>query len=384
LNNFQVRNTNKKRIINFLYKNDGASKQDIMNALGLSAPTVSLIMKDLAERGLVKKAGTLESSGGRKPAANSLVYDAKLSVGVAVTNNHLRFVAIDLSENVVCCRRIREPFRSDPVYYRALAGHIEAFIAESGLERNKLLGVGIAVPGIVNAKKNLLEYSPTMGVKYLPLNVMTGYIPYPVMVDNEANLADLTEIWRLDDVEDAIYLSVNKGVGGAVIIGNKLFYGLDGRCGEFGHMTIVKGGKTCSCGKKGCLEAYCSTRMLTEPGYEDIDNFFAALKTGDPDCQTKWQRYLDHLATGINNIYTIFNSNVIIGGEISEYLRESADLLRHKLVALSTFETKADYLHFSKFGDYASAIGAALLLVDEFLNAPSGGQFAGKSVENMK
>ena len=371
MNNYQVRNTNKKRIINYLYKNDGASKQDVMTALGLSAPTVTLIMKELAERGLVKKAGTLESSGGRKPAANSLVYDAKLSIGVAVTGNHLRLAAIDLSGSVIGRRRLREPFRSEAGYYKALAGHIEAFIAEVGLERDKLLGIGLAVPGIVNAKKNLLEYSPTLGVKYLPLNVVTGYIPYPVMVDNEANLADMTEIWRLDDMEDAVYLSVNKGVGGAVIVGNKLFYGLDGRSGEFGHMTIVEGGDTCSCGKKGCLEAYCSTRVLTEPDFDDIDDFFAAVKAGNRACIVKWRRYLDHLATGINNIYTIFNSNVIVGGEISGYLEQSADLLRQMLTTLCTFETRADYLHFSQYGDYASAIGAALLLVDNFLNAPA-------------
>lgn len=369
LNNLQVRSTNKKRIINYLYKNDGASKQDIIKALGLSAPTVSLIMKELADKGLVRKSGTLKSSGGRKPYSNSLVYDAKLSLGVEITNTSLRFVVIDLGANVLYSKKIREHFCNDDEYYQTLAQLIEGFINENNVDRNKLLGVSIAVPGIVNTKSNVLEYSPTLNVKNLPLNILTKYIPYPTMVDNEANLAGFTEIWKMDDIEDAVYLSINKGVGGAIIIGNKLYYGLQGRSGELGHMTIVKGGLTCSCGKEGCLEAYCSTRMLTEPNFNDIDDFFNALAMGNQYCRQKWEIYLDYLATGINNIFTIFDCNIIIGGEISRYLQKYYDALHKKLVELSPFETRFDYLHFSKYEDNASSIGAALILVDAFLNS---------------
>lgn len=368
MNNIQVRNTNKKKVVNFLYKNDGATKQDIISGLGLSAPTVSLIMKDLYSRGLVKKAGTLESSGGRKPTANSLVYDAKLSLGIEITNNHLRFVVIDLGANILYSKRIHERFCADESYFRSLAEHIDAFLDENGVEKEKLLGAGIAVPGIVNTQKNVLEYSPTLDVAHLPLDYITKYIPFPVIVDNEANLAGFSEIWDMEDVEDAVYLSINKGVGGAIIVGNKLFYGLDGRSGEFGHMTIVKDGLTCSCGKKGCFEAYCSTRMLTEPSFDDIDEFFSALAAQKTGCGEKWRTYLDYLAVGINDIYTIFNSNIIIGGEISRYIKEDSGVLKKRLITLSTFETRADYLHFSQFGSNASSIGAALIFVDSFLN----------------
>lgn len=357
---------NKKRIINYLYKNDGASRQDIVKGLALSAPTVSLIMKELSSKGLVEENGTLESSGGRKPAANHLVYDAKLSVGVEITNNHLHIVLIDLGENVLFEKRLHEPFCNDTAYYKKLAEHIDLFLKKSGADKEKILGVGIAVPGVIN--DGVLEYSPTLGVTNLPANILTKFIPYPVMVDNEASLAGFSETWRMDDVEDAIYLSINKGVGGAIIIGNKLFPGLDGRSGEFGHMTIVKDGLTCSCGKKGCLEAYCSTTVLTEPHFDDVDDFFSALKEGDQYCQNKWQIYLDHLATGINNIYTIFNANIIIGGEVAKYLEEYYDQLHKKLMALNTFGTNANYLYFSKSGDNASGIGAALLLVNSFFN----------------
>ncbi len=368
MNNLQVRDVNKNRIMNFLYSNNGATKQNIADSLSLSMPTVSLILKDLEKRGLVTKSGTLKSSGGRKPVINSLAYGARLSCGIEITQNHLRFVVIDLGEDVLFYKKIREPFRNDDDYFKALAEDLNLFLQENHVDLSKLLGVGIAVPGLVNTKADLLEYSPTLHVKGLSIDSLKKHIPYPVMVNNEANLAGLAEIWKMDEVESAVFLSINKGVGGAIIIDNKLYNGISGYSGEFGHMTIVQNGLPCNCGKKGCLEAYCSTKVLTEPNFEDVDDFFEALEMGNQYCKQKWDIYLDYLATGINNIRTIFDAEIIIGGEIDRYLEKYSDTLMEKLLALHSFGGKSDYLHFSKFNDKASAVGAALQQIDSFLN----------------
>lgn len=354
--------------MNFLYSNNGATKQNIADSLSLSMPTVSLILKDLEKRGLVMKSGTLKSSGGRKPFVNSLDYGARLSCGIEITQNHLRFVVIDLGENVLFYKKIREPFRYDDEYFKTLAEDLDLFLHENHVDLSKLLGVGIAVPGLVNPKADLLEYSPTLQVKDLPIGSLKKYISYPVMLNNEANLAGLAEIWKMDEVESAVFLSVNKGVGGAIIIDNKIYNGINGYSGEFGHMTIVQNGLPCSCGKKGCLEAYCSTKVLTEPNFEDVDDFFAALEMGNQYCKQKWDIYLDYLATGVNNIRTVFDSEIIIGGEVDRYLEKYADIFLEKLLVLESFGGKPDYLHFSRFNEKASAIGAALLQIDSFLN----------------
>lgn len=367
VNNLQVRDTNKRRVVNFLYKHDGASKQDIMSALGLSAPTVSLILGELTDRGLVRKSGTLASSGGRKPAANSLVYDARLAAGIELTLSHLRFVLIDMGENIVSAKSVRMPFRNSAQYFRDIASELERFLDGSGADRGKLLGVGVALPGVVDPKAGVMESSPTLGTVNLPLGIFEKYIPYAVTAGNEANLAGFTEIWSMDDTEDAVYLSVNKGVGGAIIFGNKLFCGLNGRAGEFGHMTLVKDGAPCSCGKNGCLEAYCSTRALTGEGFDDVADFFSALENGSTKCRETWERYLDFLAVGVNSLNMMFDTSVIIGGEISGYLEKDAENFKRRLTALSSFGTDAGYLHFSRFGRNAAAVGAGLLLVDGFL-----------------
>lgn len=368
MNNLEVRSTNKKRIINFLYTNDNVTKQDIANSLHLSMPTVSLIIKGLSTHGLIKKTGTLQSSGGRKPATIALSYDAKLSAGIEITQNHLRFVLIDLNGDILYYKRMRKSFQNNDKYFHKTAESLKEFIIENKVDPKVVMGVGIALPGVVNVKNNTLEYSPTLKVKNLSFDFLTKYIPYPVMANNEANLAGFAEIWKIDKMKSAVFLSINKGVGGAIIIGNKLYNGMHGRAGEFGHMTIVKDGLTCSCGKKGCLEAYCSTKVLTEPNFEDIDEFFTAMKMGNQYCAAKWKIYLDYLSTGINNIHTIFDSDIIIGGEIAQYLEQDSDVLYQKLSSLNFFHGSCHYLHFSKYKDKASAVGAALLFVNAFLD----------------
>lgn len=367
MNSLKVRAANRKKIANFLYENRDATKQKIARSLNLSLPTVTAILKDLTDLGLVKQEGTLQSSGGRKPAALMLRYDAKYSAGIAITQNHIRFVIINLGEEIQKYKVIKEHFQNSNAYFKKLSDSLETFLKECGIEREKLLGVGIALPGLVTVDKQMLEYSPTLQVHDLSIQSIAKYSPYPVMVENEANLAGFAEIWHMNDVESAVFLSINKGVGGAIMIGNKVYSGMGGRAGEFGHMTIAKDGLACSCGKRGCLEAYCSTNILTNPNFSDIDEFFSALQFGDRYCLKKWEDYLDYLATGINNIRMIFDCDIIVGGEISKYLSHYNGELCQRLLALNSFGEQPNYLHYSKYDDTASAVGAALLFVNRFL-----------------
>ncbi|HBM74192.1 MAG TPA: hypothetical protein DD429_01370, partial [Clostridiaceae bacterium] len=363
-NNLQVRNTNKKRIINLLYHKNGMTKQDIAQTLGLSLPTVSQILKELFEHGLAKEGGTLASSGGRKPVINTLIYDAKLSVGVEITQNHIRLVLIDLAGNVLYHRRLREHFTNSEEYFKRTGKLIEQFLSENYVDKNKLLGVGIAVPGIVQKQKGILEFMPTLGVKNLPIKMLTQYIPYHVEIDNEANLAGFAEIWSMEYLNDAVFLSLNKGVGGAIMVNDKVYNGFNCRAGEFGHMTIVKDGKKCTCGKNGCFEAYCSTNVLTNNEFTDVDDFFSAIDKGNKQCIKRLETYLDYLAVGINNIRMIFDTDIIIGGDIDQYIEKYIDQLTKRLYDRNSFGDETNYLHISKYGGMASAVGAALLLVD--------------------
>lgn len=149
-------------------------------------------------------------------------------------------------------------------------------------------------------------------VREFPIRRLTQYIPYPCFIENDANAGGIAEWWNHEDHENMVYLSVQRGVGGAVLLDGVRYMGHHHHSGEFGHMCIVPNGKPCLCGMRGCLEAYCSTaRISTDLGITR-EEFFASLEAGNPDYLATWKEYLDYLAIGINNIRMVLDCNIVL------------------------------------------------------------------------
>ena len=139
------------------------------------------------------------------------------------------------------------------------------------------------------------------------------------------------------------------------------------RAGEFGHNTLVPGGRKCYCGKEGCLDAYCSARLLSGQADGNLAAFFDGLREGDPAKQAVWREYLEHLAIAVNNLHMSFDCDVIVGGYVGAFLEEFGGRLRSLLEARNTFLPDASYLKFCRYRLEASAVGAALAQVEGFL-----------------
>ena len=139
------------------------------------------------------------------------------------------------------------------------------------------------------------------------------------------------------------------------------------RAGEFGHNTLVPGGRQCYCGKEGCLDAYCSARLLSDQAGGNLTAFFDGLREGDTEKQAVWQEYLKYLAIAVNNLHMSFDCDVILGGYVGAFLEEFGEPLRPLLEERNTFQPEASYLKFCRYRLEASAVGAALAQVEQFL-----------------
>jgi predicted NBD/HSP70 family sugar kinase len=175
-------------------------------------------------------------------------------------------------------------------------------------------------------------------------------------------------MWTDKEIDNVIYLSLSNSVGGSIILRDNLFTGENQRAGEFGHMTLVKGGLPCYCGKKGCVDAYCSAQVLSRHSDENLSKFFEILKGGeDNGIKLVWEQYLSWLATVINSLVTAFDCRIILGGYLGEYLDEWADKIRKMVAELSTFMGNENYVSICKFKRDSAAVGAALLYVRKFI-----------------
>lgn len=365
-NNMDVKRRNRSNTLRCILTCDRISQMELSQRLGLSWPTVLQNVKELTELGLIREAGSYESTGGRKAKAYAPVRDAKLALGLDITRNHVSVVLVDLSGQVVRSLRKTCPFSLDDGYARGLGELAARFIADNEA-RDRLLGVGISLPGIVDEEQGVLTDSHILGLRDVPMEFFSRYIPDPCRFVNDANAAGLAEVYGSQDAGDFVYLSLSNSVGGAILNGGALRTGDHLRAGEFGHTTLVPGGKRCYCGKEGCLDAYCSAHVLAGHTDGKLADFFDQLRAGDTRLEQVWQEYLQNLSVAVNNLHMSFDCDVIVGGYVGAFLEEFSGPLRPLLEERNTFRRDASYLRFCRYKLEAAAVGAALIQIGAFI-----------------
>lgn len=367
-NTAELRKQNRNRVFRYIYSSETpVTKQDVAQNLNLSLPTVGQNLKELQEAGLLETQGTFDSTGGRKPRAIGVASSVKYSVGIMLSMYHIHMVCIDLRAKVVAQKALERDFEDSEAYFQYIGDALERFLDENQLERERLLGVGIAVPGIPDEQQGIITLSRTLSSKDISITKLTEHISYECFVENDANAGGVAEWWNHQEHENMVYLSIQRGVGGAVLLDGVRYMGHHHHSGEFGHMCIVPGGQRCLCGRRGCLEAYCSTaRISTDLGITR-EAFFEGLETGNAEYQKLWSDYLDHLAIGINNIRMVLDCDIILGGVLAHFMSPYLEDLRLRLRSISPFETTGDYLKLSRYLNWSTCVGVALHFIADFI-----------------
>ncbi len=317
-------------VYHYLYNcKDFCSRQILANELGLSLPTVYQNLAELMELGLVCATDEKLSTGGRRVEGLSIVEDARFAVGVSVSDDALRISAVDLRLNELAYKKVSMRHPDDRmIYVKRIRDELDCFIDEIGIDRGRLLGVGIAFPGIVSKDGMTLEYAPTLGLRNVSLKEFSENSPYEIHIENDANCGGGAEQFAREGKENIAYLSIEEGIGGAV---------------------------------------FSSRRISTDLGIA-LEEFFEGIQNRNIDYYMKWESYLYHLATGINNIRMVLDCDVVLGGFMTEYLADSMPRLREYLAALNSFEHSADYVHLSRQRKHAIPMGATLHFITKFLD----------------
>lgn len=197
---------------------------------------------------------------------------------------------------------------------------------------------------------------------------MEYFFTYPIHLVNDATAGGFAEWWHNTSNEDAAYLYIENGVGGALMINGKAYIGNNGRSGEFGHICIIPNGEPCSCGQRGCLESYCSLARLSDDFNISIDDFFDELKKGNTKYLAVWDSYLNYLAIGIKNIRMSFDCSVKICGTLPNYLSDYMPTLQNKVADMCPFDFDGSFLSCGYYQSKSASIGAALYYVNNFLS----------------
>ena len=372
----QRRRQTRSGIYQYLYRHrEFCSKQTVAQAMGLSLPTVYQNLTELMEAGLIRYSGEQRSTGGRRAMGLDIVPDARVAIGISITDTRVRLIAADLRLQELAYRSIRQTIGDSMENFSAMLSHeLEDFLNVNCIDRSKLLGVGIALPGTLNAERDSMVIAPTLHMQNVPLNQLRSAIPYPIWVQNDGTSGGHAE-WFMrtgngstESNGNMAYISLENGVGGSLMLGGQLYDGDHFRSGEFGHMNVHANGLICECGKRGCLEAYCSARRISDDLGLSLDAFFEALEAGNTTYAALWQDMLQHLAIGINNISMALDCDVVLGGFLSEYLRPWLPQLREYVAQGNTFAESGDFVHLSLLNSHSVPLGAALYFIKQFID----------------
>ncbi|NIK57395.1 ROK family transcriptional regulator [Kribbella shirazensis] len=387
-----MRRSNRSVILSSIYREGPLSRQELTVRTSLSAASVSNLVGELIAEGVVEEAGSVESEGGRPRVLLRVAPTFKYVAGAEVGETRVRVELFDLAMNVLA--RADHPISSptpEEVVKHVLEG-LSAVIASSDAGTEQILGLGVAVSGVV--EDNAVVDAQTLGWDAVPLAALLAEgTDIPVHVDNGANMLGQAEMWfgAGRGATDAVVALVGSGVGSALVAGGSSYRGARSSAGEWGHMTIVYGGRQCRCGALGCLEAYVGAEGV-------LDRYRVAGGTADGDEETAFVELLasasngsepaaaivsdtiGYLAAGFANLVNLVNpERIVLGGWAGLLLGEKhLDELRAEV---GKHALRRPYAQVSivlcELGRDAVALGAATLPVVRLLR--DGGAVRGLS-----
>jgi predicted NBD/HSP70 family sugar kinase len=384
-----LRRENRAAVLWSLYFSRPGSRQDLSAATGLSPASVTNVVREMLGDGIVTEVGSQDSDGGRPRVLLDINPDYGYVIGVDIGETRIR---VELF-NLAMAERAKAEYPLDPaehdvaVVVRDIAAGLNAVLADGGVDPMAVLGVGIGVPGIVEQGPEVLVYGQTYQWDAVPLErLLRAHTDLPLRFENCAKTMGQAELWfgAGRSVGNAAVVLIGTGVGASLISGGSTCQGPTSSAAEWGHTTVVVGGRRCRCGSAGCLEAYVgaeaildrcgSPATLAAGGEESMLAALLAVADSSPSTDTVLAETAEYLGVGIGNLINLFNpervilggwAGLLLGGRLLPAIRESAQRhsLRRPFAAAS--------IELGRLGPEAVTIGAATLPMEAFLNGAS-------------
>ncbi len=375
-----IRDINRQIILNHIRERSSISRAEIARVTALQRSTVSLIVEELKNIGLIEEIEG-ESSGGRPPQLLSLRTAHAVAVGVDLGKKKTIVATSDLAGRIL----EREEFPTDEDFEKTIARIISLvsyFIHKNG---GSIEGIGVSVPALVEPKSGKVLnvphfdwHEPAVAER---LKIATGL---PVKIDNDANAAALAELWfgrpEITQVRDFILVLIHKGIGTGIVFDGQIYRGKGGIAGEFGHMTIGSDAPiACAAGKYNCWEAFASERsaiaryacLLKKQNGADKISFAELVNLaleGDAKAQTALKQTAHYIGVGIANLFQGLSPEVaIITGTIVRAWSLIEDDIKTGAESATCQSYPVAKFIPSTLGTYPTLMGAfSLILTDKF------------------
>lgn len=377
-----IRSFNAISILKTLYREGSCTRSELTKLTKMSPSTVTRIITELIRQGVLSEGVAERSTGGRKPVKLHLEYSRLYIIGIQLLKDEAAIVISDLKGNFVE-KRTFVPYALDADFLlRDVAHQIEGLLDSTGINREHIVGIGLAISGVVDSHRGIMLRSVNLGWRDVWVKkILEDILDIPVFLENDANAAALAEFWfgNAKDVGNLLYLKTEAGAGAGVVQNHKLLTGPRGMAGEIGHVPLLPEGEPCRCGQTGCLETYVYIRDVLER-YQRLSGellnkseFFFRYTEGDPLAKQLVNQTNQALSKLACLAGTLLDLDMIIIGGIWGQLGD--DFIRPiqeqcQMVLDKTGLDKSIIVRGSRLGDDCDLLGAVGLVIDQWFTPP--------------
>lgn len=375
-----MKKINKGLILNLIREKKPISRSDLAKLTNMSPTSVSRIVAELSDAGLIIETAPGTNKIGRKAllldtAPNSIyILCAQLDQDVS----RVGIVDFDgniIRENDVVCdvHAMTWTELSDKICHE-----LENVIDDAGIDGTKIIGLGIGIPGLIDTNNGVVLSSPQLQWKNVPLvKYIESRLPYSVTIDNIIKLKALAETYygSAKNKNNVVFVHFGTGVGSTLISDGKVYRGVTNTAGEIGHTTIDPNGKLCDCGRRGCLQTFITDSALLEEARKIknvacVDGIFEAASQGEEWAVAILDNLYTYIAITVCNIVCMYNPNtVILGGKLTEYTPETEQIIKDKIEGLMWAQLQGSYdIKLSSLGEHAGLLGMAIWMVNRYID----------------
>lgn len=387
---------NKRKIIRIIRQNSSISRSDLVNETGLTAPTVSRIVDELVNKDqLAMYVGVGNSKGGRPPMIVSFDSKNNYIIGIDIGGANVRGILVDLNGNLLFEIQNQTEINKGFSHIISLVVSIIRKLENwKGIDKKQIKGIGIGVAGLVNSETGIVAFSPDFGWENVNvIKELKKQISLPIFLDNSTRLMALGELEYGNKriLRNFAVVNVGYGIAAGLVVEGNLVKGSSGFAGEFGHITVDYGSSIrCHCGRLGCLEALASGHRIASLGKELVKNGLSpvlkklcngetdqinarmvgiAAQQNDSNATEIYNKAIDYLCIGLSDLVNLLDPETIfVGGGVSLSGDFFFNLLNKNISKhLLNAKSKIPIIP-STFKEYATAIGAVALVLNEILD----------------
>ena len=361
------------------------SRADLAKSTGLAKATVGTIIANLRAVGAVQEQAATAAPRGRPGRPMALDGAHLVGLGIEVNVDYMAAVALDLSGRTVLVEERPSRTVDDNTDLAAVRGFVSDCHTTLSGAGHRVLGLTVAVPGLVEREAGRVRSAPNLGWTDLDLTAELSRTVDPrcrIRVDNDANCAALAEVSRgvAAGMSHVLYLTGTVGLGGGIVVDGQIMRGGNGYAGEVGHMLVGRSDVRCACGRSGCWEALVGLRaMLDAVGLSgkraegadpvDVAEQVAALAQRDPTIGAGLGRVAEHLAAGCSILANALNPQMIVLGGYFEPLGPWLLPTIVRVLDRDVFAEGSCTIALSTLGVHAASTGAATEILDDIYAA---------------